>query len=196
MRAIRILALAFAALTLANCQYVESETPPPLNFNRYQPIILDVGEIDIIDEYKSPMRDPYVEHRLPYSPADAMRIWVKDRLRASGNEKTLQVIIKDASVVAKPLEKSSGVMGAIGLAQDVRYDLSLAVEMRIYGRDSAMSTNSLQASTTRFIAISDSVSSHEREVKFRQMVADSMEVLNAELEKNIFTYFGNNITYQ
>ena len=196
MRIFKFGLLILAAAVLGSCSYVESDTPPPLSFTKYQPIILDVGSIEFVDEYKSPMQDPYVEHRLPYSPAEAMHIWVKDRIRANGNEKTLQVIIKDARVVVSTLPNSSGFLSMMGIGDNKRYDLSLVVEMRIYGRDSAMSLASLQVSTTRNITINERTSAHEREVMFRNMVADSMEVMNAELEKNIFTYFGSNITYQ
>jgi hypothetical protein len=196
MAIFRTLGCILVALALTSCEYIEPSMPAPLNFKRYQPIVLDVGEIQFIEEYKSPMRDPYVEHRLPYSPAEAIRIWVRDRIRASGNEKSLQVLIRDARVVATPLEKSGGIFGSMGLTQDTRYDMSLFVEMRIYGRDTAMSLSSVQASSKRSIVLNDSISLHEREVRFRRMIAEAMEGVNAELEKNIFTYFGENITYQ
>ncbi|NBX03363.1 MAG: hypothetical protein EBR02_04765 [Alphaproteobacteria bacterium] len=196
MRALKIFGLATLALLLSNCDQVQSTIPSPLTFTRYQPIILDVGDVQIIEEYQSPKTAPYVEHLMPYSPAEAMRIWVKDRIRASGNEKSLQVIIKDARVMSSTLPSGSGVLGVVGLSKDKRYDLTLAVEMRIYGRSAAMSEANVNVSTTRFITIADTASSHEREVQFRKMVGDSMEVINAELEKNIFTYFGHYITYQ
>ncbi len=196
MRIFAPFALFLASFALTACSAVESPMPPQLSFTRYQPIILDVGEVQFIEDYKSPGHDPYVEHRMPYSPTEAMRIWVKDRIRASGNEKNLQVIIKDARVMVSKAPQSSGVLGFIGLSEDKRYDLTLTVEMRIYGRESAMSEANVNVSTTRNITLSDSISLHEREVAFRKLVADAMEVINAELEKNIFTYFGTYITYQ
>lgn len=183
-------------LSFTGCSYVQSDTPAPLSFKRYQPIILNVGTVEFIDEYKSPGKAPNVEHLLPYSPEEAMRIWVKERIRATGNESTLQVIIKDGSVISTPLATSTGVMTFLGLAQDKRYDLNLVVEMRIYGRGSAISEASIQVSAQRTISITDNTSLHERNVAFQRMIAEAMESINAELEKNMFAYFGNYITYQ
>lgn len=196
MPSLKTFGLALVALLLASCSVVQSDPPPPLSFTRYQPILLNVGTIDFVEEYKSPMKPPYVEHLMPYSPTEAMRIWVKDRIRATGSEHTLQVIIKDARVLATKAEKNSGVLGFMRLTSDKRYDLSLTVEMRIYGRESAMSEASLNVSTTRTIHISDITPVHEKNVRFQQMIADAMESINAELEKNMFSYFGSFITYQ
>jgi len=198
MRRILSVAIAFIFLTapLSGCSYVETDAPPPLTFVRYQPILLNVGTVQFIEEYKSPQQKPYVEHLIPYSPAETMRIWVKDRIRATGNEHTLQVIIKDGSVMSTPLAQSSGVLGFMNITQDKRYDMNLVVEMRIYGRQSAMSEASIIVSANRSIVLSDIASREERTLAFYRMMADTMEQLNAQLEKNMFTYFGSFITYQ
>jgi hypothetical protein len=181
-------------MILAACQPVNPPAPPPLSFTRYQPIYLNVAKIDIIEEYKSPMQPPNVEHLLPTSPTEAMRIWVRDRLRATGNAKTLQITIKDASVIATPLPQPGGIEGFFTNSQDKRYDAKLDVEMRIYGGE-AMSEASIEAVATRSITVAVKASVAERQAIFRRMIADLMESENAELEKNIYQYFGNSINF-
>ena len=173
-----------------------SPTPPinqqPINFSQYAPINVDVARIDLIEEYKSPFAAPNVEHLMPYSPADAMQIWVKDRLRAKGSAKLAQVSIIDASVVATDLPKTQGIKGLFTNDQDKRYDARLEVEIRIYG-DSALSEASTSVEVTRNITIPENASVNSRKATYNQLVADLMKMLNEKLEKNIHQYLNNYI---
>jgi hypothetical protein len=163
----------------------------PLTFTRFQPIYFDVSSIEVVEEYKSPMRQPYVEHLLPYSPAEAMRVWVKDRLRAIGSNRTLQVIVKEGSVKTTTLSSKSW----FAFDDKRRYDAVLTVELRIYGPSSAMSEASVIVTANRSIILNEKASVYERDAAFRQMIADMMETLNAELERNMFKYMANYINY-
>jgi len=165
-----------------------------LNFTHYQPITFDVSNIDIIDEYKSPMHPPYVEHLLQVSPSDAMHIWVKDRLRSSGDDKTLQIVIKDASVVSSPPPPKSPDDPAPD-THNRRYDARLEVEMRIYSTRIAMSEASISVVATQSANIAEEASIVERKALYRQMMFDLMDSTNAELEKQIFKYFIKYINY-
>ena len=179
-------------LAAASCQTAPAPPAlPEMNFTRYQPIHLDIANVDIIDEYKSPGHEPYVEHLVSVSPAEAMHNWVRDRLKASGSDKSLQVIIKDASIVSHKPENPNTVLGP---APNRRYDARLEVELRVYGTD-AMSEASVKVVSTQTITLSDSASLDQRKRVFYRMVYDLMESANAELEKQIFTYFHRYIMY-
>ena len=93
-------ALAGAA-TLAAC----SSTPPPyppISFTDRPAWRVDAPEIVVKDDYSAPMNVPNVEQEMPIRPADVIHAWVRDRLRAAGTGGTLQVEIRQASVVADP----------------------------------------------------------------------------------------------
>jgi hypothetical protein len=167
--------------------------PPEISFTRYQPIYLDVANIEIIEEYKSPMKEPFVEHLLPVSPAEATRAWVKDRMRSVGLNHSLQVIIKDASVVASEPPPPEGVKDYF-VGPDRRYDARVEIEMRIY-RDSPMSDASITIMATQSNTLSKKASLAERKLAFYHMVSALMESANAELEKQIFKYFTRYIMY-
>src|SRR4051812_24284901 len=89
-------------MAITACEHPGPKDKGEPGYTRYQPIHLNVNTIDVTDEYKSPKAPPNVEHLMPWSPSEAMHTWVKDRLRAVGANNTLQVIIKDASVVSTP----------------------------------------------------------------------------------------------
>src|SRR5690242_3095249 len=104
---------------LAACQPTAVPPPAPeLSFTRYQPINLNVGKMEFVEEYKSPMQPPNVDQLMPTSPDQAMHIWVRDRLHGSGGDKTLQIIIKDASVIETALPKPGGMKGFFTNSQD------------------------------------------------------------------------------
>lgn len=191
----RWLFILLGTLALSGCGDTSPVDFPPLGFTRYHPIYLNVSRVEFVTEYKSPLRPPYVEHLMPYSPEDAMRIWVKDRIRAVGPDKFLQVIIKDASVIATELQKTSGVEQLLSLDTDRRYDATLEVEMRIYGYESALSEANVRAKATRSFILSESAGAWQRSSVFRQMVGELMQGINAELEKNMFQYMGGHINY-
>ncbi|MDE3038247.1 MAG: hypothetical protein KGJ21_07350, partial [Pseudomonadota bacterium] len=175
-----ILSFCLAALLLASCQTVNVPPPHPLSFTRYQPIYLNVGKIEIVDAYKSPMRLPNVEYLIPISPSDAMHSWVHDRLHPAGGDKMLEVIIHDGSVIATPLPQPDGFFTA---SPDKRYDAKLDVEMRVYG-GGAMSEASITATATRSITIPADVSLAQRDEILHHFIAGLMTSMNAELEKN------------
>ncbi len=193
----RFLTLAAALLgvmALTQCNSVEPIRYKPLSFSHYQPIYMAVSNIETIKEYKSPAKPPYVEHLLPYSPTEAMEIWVKDRLRVVGGDPAMQIIIKDASVVSKELPKPPGFKGLITNSQDKEYKARLEVEMRIYGQK-AMSEASIRVAAERTITVAVNASVDQRQVIFRKMISDLMETINSEAEKNMYMYLPKYISY-
>lgn len=154
----------------------------PLSFTHFQPIYMAVSSIQVVEEYKSPQRPPYIEHLIPYSPAEAMRIWVRDRMRTAGGEKTMQVIVRNGSVTATDTGNGR------------RYDAKLEVELRIYG-EGVISEASVFINGTRSATISSLASDSERNRTFRKLIGDLMEELNAEMEKNLYQYMGKYISF-
>jgi len=193
MRWSRIL-VSFGALLIAGCSSPELPNHPPLTFTQYQPIYMAVSSVEFVQDYKSPMKPPYVENLMPYSPAEAMQIWVRDRLKTGGGTKTMKVIVKDGSVKAVQLPTGSGIKGFLTIEQDRRYDARLAVEMRIYG-NSPIAEADIEANANRSVTMSEDASVAERDDVFRKLIADMMADMNAELEKDLYQYMSNYISY-
>jgi hypothetical protein len=188
----RLTFTALAALALLSCS--SSAPPPSMSFKRFTPIYMTVSGIQVVEEYKSPMHAPNVEHLMPYSPATAMQLWVRDRLRPAGGERTMQVVIKDASVVAKGGDPDPSFISQLD-PTNREYNARLEVELRIYEGGFAMSEASINVVATRTISISPSLSASTRDDKFYKMINQMMDVMNAELEKNIYQYLGDYVNY-
>jgi hypothetical protein len=183
-----ILITSLALLAACSKDVVEYQ---PLSFTRYQPIFMAVSSIEVVDEYKSPQHPPYIEHLIPYSPAEAMHLWVRDRLRTAGGNKTMQIIIHQGPVTATDTQSGSGLSFSSSMR---RYDAKLEVELRIYG-DGVISEASVFVSGTRSMTISASASDSERNKAFRKLIGDMMDEFNAEMEKNLFQYMGKYISF-
>lgn len=183
-----VLALTLLAACATN-PYGASQTP---SFSKYPAINVDVAKIDVIEEYKPPMRAPNIEHLMAYTPANVMKIWVHDRLHATSGSKMLQVRIIDASVTATDLPKTKGLRGAITNDQDKRYDGRLEVELRIYG-EGALSEANTSVTITRSVTVPEDASDATRRGTYEKLVSDMMNMLNDKLEKNMQQYMGNYI---
>ncbi len=190
----RLFFLASLGLLATACSSPSSPSVPSLNFTSQPPIKLNVANIEVIEAYKSPFSPPNIEHLMPYSPADAMQLWVKDRLRAVGSDKLLQVTIVDAPVIASDLPKTKGLTGLFTVDQDKKYDARLEVEMRVYGGD-ALSEADTSVTVTRSITIPENASVNSRRAAYTQMIQDMMKMMNDKLELNIKNYLGKYISY-
>lgn len=187
--------LLILALTLAACtEAPEMPKAQPIGFTQYQPFQVNVANVEIVGDYKSPQKAPYVEHLFPTSPEDAMRAWVRDRIRVTGGSGSLQVIIKDASVKQENLAKTEGIKGAFTNDQAARYDARLEIEMRIYNGRSISEAN-LNTVATRSDMLPENASPLSRDKMFDAMIKKLMDEMNAELEKNIHTYFNRFLDY-
>ncbi len=195
MTKLKNLFFSFAALVcISACAAV---TPPQLqeiNFTKAPVINVNVASIEVVESYKSPFRTPNIEHLMPYSPADAMNIWVKDRLRAVGSDKLLQITIVDAPVTVSDLPKTKGVKGLFTVDQDKKYDARLEVEMKIYG-GAALSEADTSVIVTRSITIPENASADSRKAAYVQMIQDMMKMMNDKLEQNMLSYMGNYVNF-
>lgn len=167
---------------------------PSISFRQFDPFRLNVAEIKIIEDYTPSLNAPHVELRMPTSPSQAMKIWAGDRLRAIGSEGFIEVVIKDASVIAVPLPRTQGVKGAFTKDQSTRYDAKLEVEMRLY-HGGAISNANLNVVGSRSQTIAEDASPSEHDALFHRMVEELMVSINAELERNIQQYFNQYLVY-
>lgn len=197
MRRILVLISLFALglLPLASCQNVSPVELPPLSFKEYLPIYMSVSRIEVVEEYTSPMTLPNVEHLIPYSPAEAMKIWADQRLRAVGADNTLQIIIKNGPVTVHSQSFQQDWPSFFTGHQDKRYEAQLEVELRIYNSRSAMSQATVTARAKRSVVINDDVSVLERDAAFRKMIKGLMTEMNAALEENMYRYMANYISF-
>lgn len=179
--------VALAATDLAGCA-----TPPPQNrfpdltYAHLGEFRLDVAEISVISEYKSPFAPPNIEQNMPVVPERAMRRWAADRLAATGTPgHTAQFIIQDAKVTDTPLAKTQGLRGVFTSDQSNRYDSSFAARIVVRAERGYFGTGEASARATRARTVAEGISINEREKVWFELVEATMNDLNAELDRQI-----------
>lgn len=179
---------ALALLGLAACSSAPPKPGfPQITFAHLPPIQLDVAQIQVVEQYAPPQRAPNVEHTMPVSPAAVMHRWAADRLRPVGAAGVARLLIKDASVVAQPLEKTGGVRGVLTEDQAVRYVANLVVELDV-NTAGGLGTGFASAAATRTITAPEDITLNRRDRILFDLTEALTRDLNATLEANIRTH--------
>lgn len=185
------LALAIVTAQLAACSsasVAQQRQAQGFSFQQQGPIMLDVAEIEVVDDYTAPMKEPNVEHLIPMSPADAVRLWAADRLKADGTVGRARVVIRDAAVKEVPLQRTEGVRGWFTKDQSERYEGTLSVEVQVEGPGGY--TGFTSVAVARSTTVPEDVSLAEREKAMlalvQSMAADLDAQLDAAIKSNLF----------
>lgn len=134
---------AMAAVMLAIMPLTGCTTSPPssaqkaqLTYDYMTPLNVDVVEVQVVDSYRPPFREPNVDHLFPNQPRNALKDMFRNRLQPAGSENTMRVIIEDASVVEEPVGKIvSGVQGLFTRESDLRYRATVRINVEILSPD-------------------------------------------------------------
>lgn len=155
-----------------------------LTYAHLDPINLAVGQVEVVEDYVPPLRDPNIDHLVPVSPTAAARRWAEDRLRSAGGERRAQFVINNAEVIETKLPVERGVRGAVTVDQAARYDATLKVTLEIRdGRGFRVAFATAEAS--RSATISENLTLRERDLFFFRLVEELVADLNVELEARI-----------
>ncbi len=183
---------AFALLLVAACQPApQSYTLAPVNFNGQQPIRINVARINVVEEYRSPTSAPNVEYQMSMSPAQGVKIWANERLRAVGTQGQLDVVVTNASIKEVKLPVKQGMRGFFTDDQSERYDGALSVTLKLYDGATAMSRADGDVNVTRSRSINEKASLADREKLWHDMSNDMVKSFDHEAENRLTQYFRN-----
>jgi hypothetical protein len=188
VRPTRLAVTLAAALVLVAC---ESKPPvqqlPEISFADKAPIMLDVGQLEIVSEYQSPARAPNYEHLMQVSPEAAAIRWAKDRLKPMGRGGFARVIIKDASVVKSDLKTDKGLTGIFKEEQAERYDGKLEVQVQILDARH-LPVADVTARATRVRSLAQGVTVNDRDKALHEIATLMITDIDSQLDGLIRTY--------
>ena len=179
-----LLLCALALPALSAVAPAQTQPQAGLSFAAQEPITLDVADIEIVNSYVPPMQDPNVEHLIPVTPADVVKLWAQDRLRAGGQAGRARVIIRQASVKEMPLPRTKGIRGWFTKDQSERYEGTLDVEIRI-DRNARGYSGHASTIVSRSTSVREDVSLAERDKALLDLVRAMAQDLNSQLETTI-----------
>lgn len=189
LRTKAIAALAVLVVALTAC-----ETPPPvlsfpeLTYSHLGQMRLDVGAMDVVSEYRSPMAKPHVEHQFPVSPEKALRRWAADRLKPEGAEGTARFVIIDAPVTETVLKKDESFKGTFTTQQTERYEAVLEAALEI---ETVRGRGRAAARVSRSITVPEDASLNDREQEWFKLVEAVMNDFNGEMDRQIRQHLVN-----
>ena len=157
-----------------------------VDFSSKPPITLDVASIEVESTYVPPMKEPNVDHLLPLTPSNAVRLWVSQRLKAGGTAGRARVIIHDAAIVEQDLERTEGVRGWFTKDQSQKYEGRIRVEIVVDGTARGYA-GSASAAVARSTTVTEDISLNEREKTMMALVNDLATDLDGQLEPAIRT---------
>ncbi len=184
-------AVAMAGGLLAACETADPiQRLPELTFSHLRPLALDVAAVDVVHEYKPPMKAPNADHEFPTPPARVVEAWARARLKPVGSARRARVVIRDASVIETGLKKGTGIQAKFTLEQSERYDAALHVVVEIVdGRGHAVAFAEARASQAR--SVREDSSLRDRERIWFEMTESLMAAFDREMERNIRRYLVN-----
>lgn len=175
------LLLCAAALALPMSVRAQQEEAPE---SYSEPIRLAVAEIQVIPIYVPPGRDPHVEHLFARSPLAAVEAWARSHVKAVGVSHRATVIIREALVVERKLEKGSGLSGLFTREPAEQYDARLDVAIEIRDNyDKFVARVSAQVSRTQTVL--EDTEPDERQAIWAQMTDAMIDDLDRELGKQV-----------
>jgi hypothetical protein len=166
------------------------QTLPEITFGHMAPIKLDVRTIEIVSNYRPPMKPPNVEHLLRQNPEASLRRWANDRLRAVGSAGTARLVIANASIVETALAKESGFKATFTTQQSERYygTIDAAIEI-LDARGAQRGFAAARSAHARTVA--ENITLYNRERAWFELSDLLMKDFNEEIELNMRRYLTN-----
>ncbi len=167
----------------------EKLTYADITFSHLTPIKLNVGEIKVVNEFKSTLKSPHVEHELPVKIDQSIMRWSKDRLQPVGGSGAYAILtIKDASAVEAAMEKSKGLKGVFTNDQSELYTFHVAVELQIVDVNGSKGLATAEAQRSK--SVPEDITLNNREKMYFEQTELVMQDYDAEMEKNIRAFLG------
>jgi hypothetical protein len=182
------LVVLMVGIALAACSTTVSRPAiPTLSYAHLPPLELSVGRVEVVEEYRSPLKEPNVEQSFPTPPAVAFKGWVNDRLRAIGQNDTLRVTIKDASAVRVPLPRTEGIEGMFTTDQVERIDATVSVVLEVVNNGGGVDAY-VTARAQRSRTLPEGLTLNQRDAIYQEISEALVNDLNATIEQNMRQY--------
>ena len=158
--------------------------PAVLSFKDKLPVSLDVAGIEVEDATPTMAADPDLQQQLQITPADAVRLWAADKLKAVGSDGRARLVVRDASLKQTHLKVHKGISGWFHKDQSERYDGHVAVEL-VVDYPSRRFNGTASAEASRSFTVPEGTKVEERRALILKLVQDIMNDLDGAMDKSI-----------
>jgi hypothetical protein len=180
-------------LLLAACQTLAPKQKfPDLTYAHLGALNLNVAALDVVSDYRAPLKKPNVEHLFPTRPEQALERWARDRLKAGGKRGSARFIITRAAVTETSLKLKTGITGAFTTDQAERYDAVIEASLEILGPGGIRKAFA-SARVIRSRTVPEGISLNDREKMWFSLIESLMKDFNTEMENNIRQNLGGHL---
>jgi hypothetical protein len=174
-----------ALLAVSACEMPpQKQAFPALTYAHKGPIVFNVGSVDVVSRYISPMKAPNVEYLAPVPPNQALMQWARDRLRADGGPGLVRFAVTDARIVDVPLPLEGGIRGSLTRQQSDKFVATLAAEITVLDAQ-GVQRGFVRANAERSRTISEGTPPAERDKVLFELTESVMNDMDANLEQAI-----------
>jgi hypothetical protein len=180
-----------ASVLAASCQMPpQKQTFPALTYAHKGTIVFNVGKVDVVSTYVSPMKAPNVEHQAPVTPEQAMMQWGHDRLQAGGGNGTVRLTVTEAKIVDVPLPIEGGIRGSLTRQQSDKFVETIAADIEVFDSNGTR-RGSVHSSTERSRTVPEGTPPAERDKVLFELTEASMNDMDANLEQAVRAHLAN-----
>lgn len=193
IRASRLVGLFFGlgfVLSACSSSSPQIQRLPEMSFLYKPPIRLNIARVEVVSEYSAPAQRPNIEYDMPVSPENAVRRWAQDRLKATGKQGILRVVIKKASATETPLQQDLGFSGMFKKEQKARVDENLEVTLQMLD-DHQFTVADVTGKAFRSRTEPEDQKPAERDQLLYDMTYDLVRGFDDEVDSNIKSGFAN-----
>ncbi len=163
---------------------------PEIRFTHKQPLALDVREIKIEERYEPPLARPNVEHEFPVTPAEGLRTWAKDRLRAVGRSGVARLVIERAAVTTARLRTKTTIQGL--LTREEAHELTADLQARIVIGDEGLTSAAFALATvTGRRTMLEDLTMNQRDDIYYEFTRKLIEAFDREMEESVRQHLGD-----
>ena len=186
----KFLALMTVVLLAACTDGPPISTTPDLTFDHLSPIAINAAGVDVVDNYKPPLKDPNVEHTFHLPPYIAAERLLRHQLNPVGTQNRLRAMIVDASVVRVDVPDDHGIVGYFTPHQ-VRLKATMVVRFELFDSKAPdIVLGQADVVANREKTISDDISPAERDQAYFELDEKLMDNLNEGLNSIVKNTFG------
>lgn len=186
-----VLALIAALFLTACVEGPPISTPPDMTFANLQPIQVNAAALEVVDNYKPPLREPNIEHTFRLPTYTALSRLLNHQLVPAGGANTLRAIIDDASVTRTALPQDKGIESYFTQQPTDRLQAKVLVRFELVdpkAPDIVLGHASVVAHREK--TLSEGMSPAERDQAYFTLTEDIMNEVNGGLKSIVQNTFG------
>ena len=164
------------------------KTSLSLRLDDSKPYLVDVTAIEVINRYRSPFHDPYVEHLSPVTPADSIRSWASARFQPVGQEGTLLITIADASIEGRSLDTNKDFKALFISEQGANLVGTLSVTLEIMDAQNTL-LGSVLAYSSASRTLAEDASLTDRDYAMFYLTQALLDAFDFEASKQVEKHF-------